>query len=283
MSGTFKSLFLVVFAGAVLVGVFAASLAYYGYWLDGREAREWSVSDGYCNIAVIPIQGDIVSYYGDVAYSDLGNSSGTIATSGDWVEGYVEQALYEPNIQGILFEYDSYGGYAAPADQIRQVIAASPVPTIAYIRDAAVSAAYLSALGADHIVASPFSLVGSIGVTYSYLQNVQQNAETGLEFVSLSSGEFKDMGNPNKRLTEAERALYERDLEIFRDLFVDAVVQSRGLSREAVLDLADGAAMPGQLAAEKGLVDATGDIAYVEQKFAEMLGIYPPGEVVLCK
>lgn len=283
MSSLLKHVFFVAFAGAALFGVFAASLSYYGFWLDGREARIWAVSDGYCNIAVIPIQGDIVAYLGDVAYSDSDVPGGIVATSGDWVESYMNQALYEPNIQGILFEFDSYGGYAAPADQIRQAIAASPVPTIAYVRDAATSAAYLAALGADTIVASPFSLVGSIGITYSYLQNVEQNEDAGLEFVSLSSGRFKDMGNPNKQLSAEERALYERDLGIFKDLFIDRIVQSRGLSRAEVLALADGSAMPGQLAAEKGLVDAVGDISFVKQKFAEMTGIYPPGEIVLCK
>lgn len=283
MTDLVKPLVLVAAAAAALVFVVASSLAYYGSWLDKREARAWQISDGACTIAIVPVQGDIVAYYGDSLYTDSSSAASVpVATSGDWAETLIREASYDPAVKGILLQVDSYGGLAAPGDQIHQALAASPLPSIAYIRDAGLSAAYLAALGADRVIASPFSLVGSIGITYSYLQNVEQNEDAGLEFIALSSGEFKDMGNPNKELTAEERSLYERDMQIYKDLFVDVVARERGLSRDAVEELADGSAMPGQLAAEKGLVDAVGDESFVQQQFAEMLGV-DVTEVIFCK
>lgn len=266
-------------SGAALL-TFALALAWYGMWLDDRDARQWAVSDGYCNIAVVPIAGSIVAFEGDSLYEE--NAEGVVSTAGDWVARYVRDASYDPSILGIVAEIDSYGGYAAPGYQIMEALRESDLPTLAYIREAGISAGYLATLGADAIIANPFASVGSIGITYSYLQNVQQNEQEGIEFIQLSSGPFKDAGNPNKAITPAERALYERDIEIFNDVFIDLVAASRGLSRDAVAALADGSTLPASLAQEVGLVDAVGDLADVRAWFASELGM-SEDRIVLCK
>lgn len=273
-------IFIVAVAGAVLV-VFTVALGWYGSWLDDREAREWAISDGYCNIAVVPIQGDIVAFEGDRFYEE-GIADAPIATAGDWAERYITSAEFDSAIVGIVAQIDSYGGYAAPGHQIMRALKSSPLPSVAYIREAGISAGYLVALGADTIVAAPFAAVGSIGITYSYVQNVGRNQKDGLEFVQLSSGAFKDIGNPNKPLTDEERILYERDIAAFNGIFIDLVATSRGMSKAAVAELADGSSMPAALALEKGLIDAVGDEESVSEWFAKELGM-SRDEIVFCK
>lgn len=261
--------------------VFAVALGWYGSWLDERESRMWAISDGYCNIAIVPIQGDIVAFEGDRFYEE-GVTDAPVATAGDWAERYITNAEFNPAILGIVAQIDSYGGYAAPGHQIMRALKSSPLPSVAYIREAGISAGYLAALGADTIIATPFAAVGSIGITYSYVQNVERNKKEGLEFVQLSSGALKDIGNPNKPLTKEEKAIYERDVAAFSDIFIDLVATSRGMSKAAVAELADGSSMPAALALEKGLIDAVGDEERVSEWFAKELGM-SRDEIVFCK
>jgi protease-4 len=124
--------------------------------------------------------------------------------------------------------------------------------------------------------------VGSIGITMSYLDNVEKNRKEGLNYVSLSTGKYKDYGNPDKSLTQEERALIERDLKIVHDEFVKAVAENRKLPVEDVAKLADGSSMPGTLALEKKLIDALGDQESARKWFAEQLEI-PLADVGFCE
>jgi len=144
------------------------------------------------------------------------------------------------------------------------------------------SAAYLAATGAKTIIASPFSDIGSIGVSMSYLDNTAKNVKDGLKYIPLTSAKFKDYGVPDKPLTTDERALIERDLKIYHNQFVKEVAENRNLSIEQVAKLADGSSMPGPLALENKLIDALGDQETVRAWFAEQLEI-PLEEVVFCE
>lgn len=274
---------LIGFAALMTLGVFFAALQMYGSWSLERENPFAPISNGYCNIAVIPIQGDIVAYDGftfdygyDTQYAD------PIATSGDWVWRYVRDAQSDPNIRGILAEIDSYGGVGAASLQMMSTFKRSPLPVVAYIREAGTSAAYTAATGADRIIASPLSSVGSIGVTQSYVENSLQNEKEGLRFVQLSSGKFKDAGNPNKALTQEERALYERDLKMYSEIVVQTIATNRNLPVDRVTSYADGAMFPASIALERGLIDAVGDEETAREWFAEQLAI-PVEEVVYCR
>lgn len=281
MQDSLRPFVLVTYICVSVFFLFATSLWWYGDWSDARESRYFPVSDGYCNIAVIPIQGDIVAYDGDSMY-DSSESSSAIATSGDWVESYIRDAESELGVLGIVAQIDSYGGYASPGHQMMTALQNAAVPTVAYIREVGASSGYLAALGADHIVAAPFAAVGSIGITYSYLENSEKNEKEGVNFVELASGPFKDTGNPNKPLSEAERELYERDIQIYKEIFVSLVAASRGLSTAAVSEIADGSAMPASLALEKGLIDEIGGEDEVRAWFAQELEMNPE-EIILCK
>jgi len=260
--------------------VFYVSLQVWGNWHDewsGYNASQY-ISDGYCNIAVVPVMGDITSYgtavdeYGDELVS---------TTMGDTLS-LLGMTEYDPYIAGVLVLVDSPGGEAVASEAIANALKNSSMPVASYIVEIGASAGYLVATGADTIIASPFSDVGSIGVTMSYLDNTQQNEADGLEFVSLSSAKFKDSGTPDKPLTSEERTLFERDLKIYHDEFVKQVAENRDMSLDDVTALADGSTMPGKLALESGLIDALGTKETVREWFAEQLNIASE-EVVFCQ
>ena len=273
---------------AVAIAIICLAAFWVGLWMWGNWNDEWSgfnaqftVSDGYCNIAVVPITGDITTLpYPENDTVDSANQYPVAVV--DDILYQLRLAEYDPYIEGILVRIDSYGGSPVASEILADAIKASSLPIAALIREVGVSGGYLAATGADTIFASPLSDVGSIGITMSYVENVNKNAQEGLRYVPLSSAPFKDSGDPNKPLTAAERALFERDLKIYHEEFVRQVATNRDLPIETVAKLADGSSMPGALALENRLIDALGNQAATRTWFAEQLGLTVP-DIEFCE
>lgn len=117
-----------------------------------------------------------------------------------------------------------------------------------------------------------------IGVTMSYLDNYKKNLKDGLTFNSLSTGKFKDTGNSDKPLTNEERALIMRDLNITNEHFIKSVAVNRKLDIKKVRKLADGSSMPGELALQNGLIDKIGGIYEIKDYLKEKID----EDVVVC-
>ena len=233
-----------------------------------------TVSDGSCNIAVLPIEGVILPFNGFDDYP-------LVITPGT-VRDFVSKAEDDINIKGLLLEINSPGGTPVAAEQISNYISNSSLPTVSLIGDVGASGAYLVAASSDTVIASAMSDVGSIGVTMSYLENTGKNEEEGINFVELTSGKFKEAGNPNRELSEEERALFEADLKIVHDEFVRQIAVYRNKSVEEIQVLADGSSMPGIKALEKGLIDQIGNRTSVKEAFSAKLGLSVE-EIVFCE
>jgi protease IV len=177
----------------------------------------------------------------------------------------INDADNDPSVEAIIVEIDSIGGYVVPAEEIAEALKLADKPTIALIRSYGISAAYWAATGADWIIASENSEVGSIGVTMSYLDYSKQNENEGITYQQISSGKFKDTGDYDKPLTEEERIYLQRDTDIMYNNFVNEVAENRGLELEKVKLLADGSSMLGQMALDNGLIDELGGMPEVEK------------------
>ena len=279
---TIKQELLLILAWAVVaLAVFFIGLWGFGVWHDewsGYNAS-WNVSDGVCNIAVASVNGDITTMGG--ATTTEGEED-LLITNADDVIASLRAAEADPNILGVIVNIDSLGGAPVASELIANALKNLSLPTVALIREFGTSGGYLAATGADTIIASPFSDVGSIGVTLSYLENWEKNTKEGLRFVSLSSGKYKDYGNPDKPLTADERNLLERDLKIYHDQFVKEVSENRNLPIEDISKLADGSSMPGELALQNKLIDALGNQETARAWFAGKLGMNSE-EIIFCE
>jgi len=222
------------------------------------------------NVALISIHGDIATYS---YYSEESGDSDVV--SSEEIVKYIDEIENDEYIGALIVEIDSYGGYPVASEEITNALKRMKTPVIALIRESAASGAYLIATGADKIYASEASDVGSIGVTMSYLDYSEQNKDQGIIYQQLSSGKFKDSGDPDKELTEEEKELYMRDVSILYDIFVRKVAENRNLDIEKVRELADGSIMLGQAAKDNGLIDEIGDIYDVKEWIRQELGIEP--------
>lgn len=205
--------------------------------------------NGSCNTADIKLQGTLYTYLNEED-KDAVSSAGIVKA--------IEEADNNADIKAIILEIDSGGGSPVAGEEIANALKKAKKPTVAVIRQSGTSAAYWAAVGSDRIFASSLSDVGGIGVTMSYLDNAGKNAKDGLTYNSLSSGIYKDAGDPEKSITVEEKALFERDLKIAHEKFICQVAKNRPMDIEKVRTFADGSTMMGDMALQNGMIDQIG-------------------------
>lgn len=241
------------------------------FYLEDNNLSGDQSYDEDCNVAGIELHGSVVTYSSPSAYDADGNLTVDESAS-DLITARIRGLENDDTIKAILLEVDSYGGSGVAGEEIAAALKNTKKPTVAMIRDAGASAAYWAATGADKIYASKNSDVGSIGVTYSYLDYIGKNRQDGLTYNQLSSGKFKDTGDPDKPLTLEERNLIMRDVKIVHQNFIKAVSENRNIGVEKVTSLADGSTMLGEAALKHGLIDQIGGMPEVKEYLKEKIG-----------
>jgi protease-4 len=187
-------------------------------------------------------------------------------------------------IKAIILRIDSPGGGVGPSQEIysetRRTSRTKKV--VASLGSVAASGGYYVASAADSIVANPGTLTGSIGVLMEFVRFEELLKKIGVEMQVIKSGEFKDIGSPNRKMTDEEKEMLSTLLEDIRNQFVTAVSQGRNMPEEAVLELADGRIFSGRQAKNLGLVDSLGnfrDAVSVAKRLAHIKGevklVYP--------
>jgi serine protease SohB len=162
----------------------------------------------------------------------------------------------------VLLRLESGGGlvnrYGLAAAQLLRLRAAQ-LPLTVMVDSVAASGGYLMAAAADRIVASPFALIGSIGVIAQVPNFHRWLQARDIDWEQFTAGKFKRTVTVFGENTEAGRAKLREELEEIHALFRSFVQ-----GRRAQLDLdkvATGEAWLGSKALELGLVDelATSD------------------------
>ena len=198
----------------------------------------------------------IVRLSGAIGGGDLLSGGGV---DPDDIIGMVERADADSSVKGILIEINSPGGTPVASEEIMRAVKGTSKPTVALIRDIGASGAYWVASAASYIVASPVSLTGSVGVRSSYLEFSEFLSKYGVQYESLASGEYKELGSPYKNLTDEERGVLLDELAKTHDYFLNSVAENRQITSEENLGtIATARVFLGSEALELGLVDELG-------------------------
>lgn len=235
---------------------------------------ESGVGDGACNVAVLPIEGVVLPYHGISEYE--------MVVTPEFVESFMDTVEEEDGIEAVLIEINSPGGMPVASARIAERFRNSNLPVVGLIGDVGASGGYMIAAASDYLIASPMSDVGSIGVNMSYVEESEKNEEEGLTYVQLTTGKFKDIGSPNRPITEEEREKLQADLDVVHNEFINMVAHYRNLEREAVVTLADGSTMPGFNAVGVGLIDALGGREEARGALSTILE-KPTEDVIFCE
>jgi signal peptide peptidase SppA len=165
------------------------------------------------------------------------------------------QAKNDSQISAVLLDIDSAGGSSEALQEtallVRETAKAKPV--YAYTQTKMLSAAYWLASQATKVLASPASIVGSIGVVAIHYDMSKKMEKEGIQVTVLRSAESKAVPNVYEPLSEEDKAKLQQNVNNLHEQFVKAVKAARGLSNED--KWASGRSFSAKEALEFGLVD----------------------------
>jgi len=266
-----EKIFKTIIIGLVVIasGIIISDEIQYRYGGDEYYYDDYSdYSEGVegCNVAGIELRGDLWTY------ADSSQDQEFEIIASEMIISDINEAERDKNIKAIILEIDSYGGLPVAGEEVANALKRTKLPTVALIRGAGLSASYWAGTGADMIIASENSDVGSIGITMSYLDSARLNQSEGLTYNQVSFGKYKDAGDPDKTLTYEEKQYLMRDVNILAENFIKAVSENRGLDIGIVRALADGSSMLGAMALENGLIDKIGDLETAKEHIEKEIG-----------
>jgi len=161
----------------------------------------------------------------------------------------------------LILRINSGGGTTSGSEALYRAVRriAEKKPVIAVIDGIGASGAYMTALGADRILANGSALVGSIGVIAQF-PNFSKLLDTlGVKVEAVRSSPLKAMpSGVEPTPPEARAALEETILETY-GWFKALVGERRKLEGPALMHVADGRIFTGRMAVDLKLVDATGN------------------------
>lgn len=203
-----------------------------------------------------------------------------------------------PTVRAIVIRIDTPGGSAAASQElfyeILQIRNKRVKPVVASMGNLAASGGYYIACGAEEIYANPATLTGSIGVIMNFSNWEELVDKIGIRFEVVKSGKYKDIGSPNRPMTEAEKELLQDVIDDVYDQFREDVFRTRksGLERayfklypeeedspttdgvhNFLIGLTDGRIFSGRQAYEYGLVDHMGNLNDALKRAAQLAGI----------
>jgi signal peptide peptidase SppA len=206
------------------------------------------------NVAIIPVEGTLV-HKGSWLDMDSGE------TSYQGIQTQVLAAARRPDVKGVVFEVDSYGGEVSGAFETADMIASLSAvkPTIAILTDSAYSAGYFMASAARQVIIPEQGGAGSIGVITLHQDLSKYLEMNGVKVTILASGKHKAEGNPFEALPQDVADRIRGELDLAREAFAKRVATYRGgrlTFEQAMATEAD--AFTGAEAVRLGLADAVG-------------------------
>ncbi len=161
----------------------------------------------------------------------------------------------DASVSAILLTFDSPGGTITGVPEVAQLISDIDAvkPVYAFCGDQCCSAAYWLASQARGIIVSPSSAIGSVGC-YIYLEDHSKEYEMdGIkpEPIVSAGSSLKLAGADFKPLTDAERAMFQADVDKIYSQFTAAIAAKRTVQPEYL----KGQVVDGETAVNVGLAD----------------------------
>jgi protease IV len=244
--------------GMVGMGVMFAIFFLITFLITVLLTGEEGITDGRARIGVIPIEGVISSELSERTVRQLTK--------------YRDDA----SIKAIILRIDSPGGGVASSqeiyEEVRRVRSGGKL-VVASLGSVAASGGYYVACVADRIFANAGTVTGSIGVIVQLANAEELLRKVGVASTVITSGPFKDSGNPTRTLRPEERQVFQALVDDVYQQFVEAVAQGRNLPLDEVRQAADGRIYTGRQAKDLHLVDELGSLQDAITYVASTIGI----------
>ena len=218
-------------------------------------------------IALIYAEGNVVD----------GTSEGyATAVYGDDIVEALRAATKDDDVKAIVLRINSPGGSATASEAMTHAVieAKKQKPVIVSMSALAASAGYEMACNATTIVAQPTTLTGSIGV-FAAIPEVGTllKKKLGIDVDTVNTNRNSTGLSLMRPLSPTARATMQYHVEEFYKTFLQRVADGRGMSTEAVNQIARGRVWTGQQALANGLVDTLGGLSLALRIAASEAGI----------
>jgi protease-4 len=180
----------------------------------------------------------------------------------------LKQARDDDAVKAIVLRVDSPGGTVTGSDRIWREVellvkgtdkkGTKRKPVIVSMGGTAASGGYYVSAPADVIYAEPTTMTGSIGVILEVPQLHKLMEKVGIDFATITTGEYKDMGSMFRPMTPKEEARWRETIDAVYQRFVRIVAEGRKLELSKTLDLANGKVYTSKEALDLKLVDHLG-------------------------
>lgn len=233
--------------------------------LDRYIAAEVSSKRGTGPIGVVTVAGNIID-----GKAPLGTAGG------DSIAEAIEKGLRDDKIKAIVVRIDSPGGSALASERIRQALLAArdkKIPVVASMGNVAASGGYWVATAAQHIVAEPSTITGSIGV-FGILPSFQGSlAKLGIAADGVATTPLSGQPDLFKGISPEAGQLIQLGVESTYGKFLTIVGQARGKTPQQIDAIGQGRVWSGGQARQIGLVDQFGGMEEAIAKAGELAGL----------
>lgn len=222
---------------------------------------------GSLRVALIDVKGLILD--GDKP-SLLGAGSNPV----DRFTARLSMAANDPSVRAVVIRISSPGGTVTGSDimyhELRAFAESTRKPVVVSMGEIATSGGYYLALAADHILAEPTSITGSIGVIMPTFNFSEGMRKIGISSRSVKSAPNKDVGNPFEPMKEGHYEILQGLVDEYYARFRALVLARRTLDPAKVDMITDGRIFSGQQALDLHLIDQLGGIREAFTKAKEL-------------
>jgi len=185
--------------------------------------------------------------------------------------------IEERKFPALLLRIDSPGGTVGDSQEIYSALLRlrDKLKIVASFGNISASGGVYIGMGAEHIVANPGTITGSIGVILRG-NNIERLLEkVGVSFKVIKSGPYKDILAFDRDLTTEEQTILQELIDVSYGQFVKTVAEARHLSESVVRSFADGRIFTGEQALALGVVDRLGSEEDARRWAAELADLDP--------
>jgi len=235
-----------------------------------RQTTDYKVAVVYITGVIMPGPSRFDQFQGKLAGSET-------------VVEQLQSVAEDEDIDLVILRVDSPGGSALASDliwnEIRKVQQSKSV--IVSMSGLAASGGYYVSCLADSVFADPGTLTGSIGVYAGKLDRSAMYGKIGVNREFITRGKNALLFSDEGGFTGPQRTLFQDQLDGFYERFLEKVAAGRGMTRDAVHEVAQGRVWTGRQGLDRGLVDGLGGMHRSLDAAKRMLGVDPSEKVTI--
>ena len=175
-------------------------------------------------------------------------------------------------VAAVIVFVNSPGGTTTGGEALFEAIRdlAKVKPVVGQFGTVAASAAFITGLATDHIVARGNTVTGSVGVIFQWPDVSQLMDKIGVKMNEIKSGPLKANPSPFQPVDDAGKAAAEQMVAESQRWFVGLVASRRGIDTSSIAGLEQGRVYSGREALAYKLIDQIGGepeaVKYLEEK-----------------